>query len=146
MPPSPRRISDAGLDLIKRWEGCRLQAYQCPAGVWTVGYGSTRGVTEGTSITQAEADERLRQDVAVAEDAVQRLIDVPLNDNQFASLCSFTLNLGQGALANSTLRIRLNDGHYSDVPTQMMRFVKAAGKVEPGLVSRRAAEAKLWSS
>ena len=90
-------INQAGLDLIKRFEGLKLRAYRCSAGVLTIGYGSTIDVHEGQVITQAQADDLLRADLHDAEAAVTKLIAVPLNDNEFSALVSFTYNLGSGA-------------------------------------------------
>lgn len=95
-----RKIGQAGLALIKQFEGCRLVAYQCSAGVWTIGYGHTAGVYKGMKITQAEAEAYLLQDVAKFEKYVNNLSYVPftdqLNQNQFDALVSFAFNLGQG--------------------------------------------------
>ena len=95
-----RRIGQAGLALIKQFEGCRLIAYQCSAGVWTIGYGHTAGVYKGMKITQAQADAFLKQDIAKFEKYINNPSYVPftaqLNQNQFDALVSFAFNLGQG--------------------------------------------------
>lgn len=140
-----RRICAEGLDLIKRWEGLRLRAYRCPADVWTIGYGHTATARPGMVIDAAEAERLLRRDLRQFEDAVERLIHVPLTDWQFAALVSWTFNVGAGALARSTLRKRLNAGAYHEAPEQMMRWTRAGGRVLDGLVNRRAAEVGLWS-
>lgn len=143
-----RRVNDAALALIRQWEGLRLTAYQDVAGVWTIGYGSTRDVRPGMRISETEAVARLRADLAVAEGAVERLVDVDLNDNQFGALVSFVFNVGQGAFAGSTLLKRLNAGDYEAVPGELAKWNKArvGGKLQPvaGLSNRRAAEAGLW--
>lgn len=145
---SARPINQAGLDLIKRFEGLRLQAYDdngaMPGGVWTIGYGHTGGVRPGDEITEAEAERLLREDLATAERAVIRLVHVPLSGNQFATLVSFAFNVGEGALARSTLLKRLNQGRYEDVPAQLMRWVFQGKTRLRGLERRRAAEADLW--
>lgn len=154
-----RRVSDEGIQLIKQWEGLRLFAYDDKGvpynaikpgdeviGVLTIGYGHTGpDVYPGQVITEARADELLRYDVRTAEQAVARLIDVPLTDAQHAALVSFTYNVGQGALEKSTLRRRLNAGDYDAVPEQLMRWVHDNGVRVEGLVNRRAAEVGLWS-
>lgn len=126
------QINRAGLDLIKRFEGFRAEAYLDPIGIPTIGYGHIQGVTERDvrnrrTITEAQAGQLLREDLAVAEAAVERLISVPLNENQFSALVSFTFNLGAGNLRSSTLRRRLNSGDYGAVPAEMARWVKAGG-------------------
>lgn len=140
-----RRINDAGLALIQRWEGLRLTAYQDVAGVWTIGYGHTRDVRPGQTITEAEATALLRADLAEAEAAVTRLVKVPLTDGQFAALVSFVFNVGQGAFGSSTLLRRLNSGDYDAVPGELARWSRAGGRVVQGLANRRAAEAGLWA-
>lgn len=139
-------INAAGRALIRRWEGCLLDAYQCPAGKWTIGYGHTEGVTPGMAITQQRADQWLLQDIADAEAAVDYFVKVPLNENQRAALVSFTFNLGGANLRKSTLLRRLNAGFGDEVPEHMADWVKVGGAISQGLVARRAAEAELWST
>jgi lysozyme len=139
-----RRLCPAGLDLIKSFEGCKLEAYVCPAGVATIGYGRTKGVVLGQRITQEQADELLQEDLAEAEAAVERLVTVPLTDNQHGALVSLVFNIGVGAFKRSTLLVKLNAGDYGSVPGQIMRWDKAGGKRSRGLIRRRAAEAALW--
>lgn len=144
-----RRISAEGLQLLKQWEGLRLQAYQDGGGTWTIGYGSTSGVQEGQVITAAEAQKRLQVDVGAAERAVDTLVTVPLTDNQFAALVSFVYNVGREAFAKSTLLKRLNKEDYASVPMELAKWTKVRrdGKLRPdvGLANRRAAEAGLWA-
>lgn len=97
-------------------------------------------------ITEAEAEELLRRDVWAAENAVLRLIDVPLTDGQFDALVSFTFNLGAGALQRSTLRRKVNRQAHSEVPEQFMRWVWAGGNKLPGLTIRRSAESNIYLS
>ena len=139
-----RLINALGLALIKEYEGLRLEPYRCPAGVWTCGFGHTKGVTEHTHCTPDIAEGWLESDLAAAEDAVSHQVKVPLTDCQFAALVSFTFNLGAGKLAGSTLLKKLNNGGYELVPDCLKSWVFAGGKVQPGLVKRRAAEATLW--
>lgn len=139
-----RKISQSGLALIKQFEGCRLTAYQCSAGVWTIGYGHTAGVRKGMKITQEQADTFLRQDVAKFEKYVNNPAYVPftdkLNQNQFDALVSFAFNLGQGNL------MKLCKGRtINQVPAAMPQYCKANGKTLPGLQRRRKAEATLYN-
>jgi lysozyme len=140
------KISQEGVNLIKHFEGCRLEAYKCPAGVWTIGYGHTKGVKEGDAIEQEAAEAFLIEDLEAFEQAVARLVKVPITQQQFDALVSFTFNLGAGNLAASTLLRKLNNYQYIEVPEQMMRWVKAGGQVLDGLVKRRAAEAALFQN
>jgi GH24 family phage-related lysozyme (muramidase) len=143
------RTSSAGTDLIKEFEGLRLEAYLCPADVLTIGYGHTDAagppnVRRGMRITKAEADHILEQDLIKYEKAVDRLVKVPLTQNQFDALVSFAFNCGTGALEKSTLLRRLNRGEYDAVPPELMKWNKAGGRELTGLTRRRRAEAKLW--
>ena len=140
------QISKAGLDLIKQFEGLYLKAYRCPAGVPTIGYGHTAGVAMGQTITQQQADDYLRRDVRMFERAVERLVKVPLTQGQFDALVSFAFNLGEGALAQSTLLRLLNAGDYAGAAAQFDRWNKSGGRVLPGLVRRRAAERALFEA
>jgi lysozyme len=140
------RISQEGVNLIKHFEGCYLDAYLCPAGVWTIGYGHTKGVKEGDAIEQEAAEAFLIEDLESFEQAVTRLVEVPLTQQQFDALVSWTFNLGAGNLAESTLLRKLNNYQYAEVPEQMMRWVRAGGQVLDGLVRRRAAEAALFQN
>ena len=137
-------ISQEGLSLIKKFEGCELEAYKCAANVWTIGYGSTDGVKEGMEISQERAEMLLLEDVEVFEESVNKLVEVPLEQNQFDALVSWTFNLGSTNLKNSTLLKVLNDKEYEGVPAQIKRWNKAGGKVLQGLIRRREAEALLF--
>lgn len=139
-----RKIGQAGLALIKQFEGCRLVAYQCSAGVWTVGYGHTAGVHKGMKITQAQAEEYLKKDVAKFEKYINNPSYVPftaqLNQNQFDALVSFAFNLGQGNVRKLCTSRKINQ-----IPSAMQQYCKAAGKTLPGLQRRRKAEAALYN-
>jgi len=137
-------ISNEGLSLIKKFEGCELNAYKCAAGVPTIGYGSTHGIEMGMSISKARAEELLLEDIAKFEEHVKNNVKVPLNQNQFDSMVSWTFNLGGGNLKSSTLLKVLNGSDYTDVPNQIKRWNKANGKVLEGLIRRREAEALLF--
>ncbi len=146
---STGEISSIGLDLIKKSEGLRLEAYQCQADVWTIGYGHTglinnKKITSGMTITREQAENLLKQDVKRFEAAVNRLVKVPISQNMFDALVSFCFNLGEGALAKSTLLKKLNEGDYSGAQAQFKQFNKANKKVSQGLVKRRAEEAELF--
>ena len=97
------KITNEGINLIKKFEGLRLEAYLCPAGVWTIGYGHTKGVKKGQVITQLEADNLLKEDLSSFEKGVTSLIKSNINQNQFDSLVSFAFNLGLSNLKSSTL-------------------------------------------
>ena len=140
------QIGQEGLNLIKHFEGCELQAYKCPAGVWTIGYGHIKGVSEGMTITQDEAEQMLIDEMAEYEGYVNKLVTVELNQNQFDAMVSWVYNLGGGNLSASTLLKVLNAGDYDGVPAQMMRWNKAGGKVLEGLTRRRQAEADLFAA
>jgi len=143
-----RHISKDGLDLICRFEGFSPVIYICPAGYPTIGYGHL--ITEANKeqfldgVDEDEALELLRKDVATAERAVLRLINVPLTQGQFDALASFTFNLGAGALQRSTLRRKVNREEHDDVPAEFMKWVWAGGKKLKGLVRRRKAEAVMY--
>ena len=147
--PAPEPISvinQAGIDLIKRWEGLRLEAYICPAGVATVGYGSTGDhVYLGMTITEAEAERLLRLDLQRFEDSVSKSVKVTLNDNEYAALCSFSFNVGCGAFESSTLLRRLNAGEPKErvFSEELPRWSKANGQTLQGLLNRRNAEIEL---
>jgi lysozyme len=138
-----RIINTAGLDLIKHFEGLRLEAYQDSGGIWTIGYGHTRGVHEGMTCSQHQADAWLEADLSIAEAEVLRVVKVPLNDNQFAALTSFAFN--ERGFALSTLVKKLNAGNYASVPDELKKWIYADHKIDPGLVKRRAAEAELFT-
>ena len=135
-----------GLSLIKRFEGLRLAAYDDGAGVQTIGFGHTAGVRRGQTITTAQADAFLRDDLATAELEVARLVTTPLNQNEFDALVSFVFNCGARAFAASTLLRLINAGQRSAVPAEFARWNHAGGRVIPGLTKRRAAEGALWSA
>lgn len=140
-----RRISAEGIAFIKQWEGLRLDAYRCSAGVWTIGYGHTASAREGMRITEAQADKLLLQDLALFEAEVSRAVDVKLTDNQFAALVSWAYNVGVRAMHSSTLIRKLNAGNFGAVPGELARWNKVKGNVSQGLSNRRAAEAGLWA-
>lgn len=138
--------SQAGIDLIKQFEGVRLKAYPDPATgaePWTIGIGHTGGVRPGDVITEARAEQLLRQDLGRFELAVRKLCPVTTQP-QFSALVSFAFNVGEGNLKDSTLRRLHNEGDYAGAANQFARWDKAAGKQMLGLTRRRAAEAALY--
>ena len=139
-------ISQEGLSLIKKFEGCKLESYQCAAGVWTIGYGSTSGVSEGMEISQQRAEALLLEDVAVFEEAVNKAVEVPLEQYEFDALVSWTFNLGPANLNSSTMLKVLNENKKNEVPAQMRRWNKANGETLQGLIRRREAESLLFQN
>lgn len=138
-------ISETGLDLIKAFEGLRLTAYVCPAGVLTIGYGSTGShVKPGMRITEEEADALIEKDLERFEHGVESLVKVEISQNEFDALVSFAFNLGLGALGQSTLLRLLNQSKYMEAAAQFKRWDKAGGKTLAGLTRRRLAEAALF--
>ena len=138
------KISQEGIALIKHYEGCKLESYQCSAGVWTIGYGSTKNVKEGMSIDAEKAEQLLIKDLAIFEKEVANLVSVPLEQNQYDAIVSWTFNLGSSNLKASTMLKVLNNGVYEAVPEQLKRWNKVKGVVNDGLVKRRKSEALLF--
>jgi len=140
------KISQEGLSLIKRFEGCRLESYKCSANVLTIGYGHTSGVKETDTITQDGADKLLQEDVEQFEKYVDDNVTVELGQSQFDSLVAWTFNLGVGNLRESTMLKKLNNEDYKSVPSEMKRWNKAGGKTLDGLIRRREAESLLFQN
>ena len=139
------KIGSTGVDLIKHFESCKLTAYQDSVGIWTIGWGHTGSVKKGDIWTQGEADNILLNDLDKFEGYVNQYVKVPLTQNQFDALVSWTFNLGPGNLKSSTMLTKLNEKKYDEVPSQMKRWNKAGGKVLHGLERRRNAEAAMFS-
>lgn len=137
-------VNQDTIDLIKKFEGCRLTAYIDPVGVWTIGYGHTAGVVPGMTITQKMADDILKEDLELFSANVKKVVTVTLNDNQLGALTSFAYNVGIGNLKSSTLLRLLNMGKYEEAADEFKKWVKAGGKVLNGLVKRRDAEKELF--
>lgn len=139
------QLSPNGVELIKHFEGCRLTAYKCPAGVWTIGYGSTgTHVYEGLSITEEYAEELLRDDLLRFESGVLSAVTVPINQDQYDALVSFSFNVGLGNLKSSTLLRKLNSRNYVGAENEFQRWNRAKGRVLSGLTRRRHAESRLF--
>ncbi len=140
------KTSQAMKELIARFEGLRLKAYKCPAGIWTIAFGATtfngKRITEGLVITKEQAYEQLERDLAVFENGVGRLVSKHINQDQFDALVSFSFNLGLGSLSRSTLLKKVNaDPSDPTIRDSFAMWNKAGGKVLAGLVKRRKAEA-----
>ena len=140
------KTSPKGIALIKEFEGLRLKAYQCPGGVWTIGYGHTAGVKPGMLISKAQAEEYLKADLIAFERYLNGL-GLALNQNQFDALVSFIYNVGTGNFSSSTLlrKVRANPQDNS-IMDEFLRWVYSKGRVLPGLQRRRLDEMKLYFS
>ena len=146
-PPNPkvRRTSQKGIDMIKRHEGYRRDAYLCPAKVWTIGYGHTGDVSPSHTVTHLQAENLLKQDLQKFENAVNELVKVSLSQGQFDALVSFSFNVGTKAFKFSTLLKLLNQGKYREAGAQFGRWTLAKGNRLPGLIRRRAEEQHLFN-
>lgn len=141
------RTSQRGIELLKRHEGCRLTAYRCPAGVWTIGYGHTGDdVREGMTITQLKAEQLLTDDLRKFEEEVERVMaGVSLTQGQFDALTVFAYNVGAAAFRNSTLaRMVRKNPNNPLIRGEFRRWIRAKGEVLPGLVRRREEEANVY--
>ncbi|AHG63199.1 lysozyme [Advenella mimigardefordensis] len=147
------KISQAGIDFIKSYEALRLQAYDDGVGVWTIGWGHTKGVKKGDKITVAQAEQYLRDDLVRFEKAVNEWVTVPLQQSQYDALVSFAFNVGTGnpdpkygktGFYWSTLRRLLNEGDYIGAANEFLRWDKAGGKVLAGLTRRRKDEYNMF--
>lgn len=141
---NPKEIGPAGLSLIKLFEGLRLKAYLCPAGKWTIGYGTTTGVREGDVITKEEAEDRLDLSLQLYEAAVEKAVNVPIRGFQFDALVSFAYNVGIKAFKGSTLLKKLNAGDDHGAAEEFLRWKYIKGQVSNGLLRRRKAERELF--
>ena len=146
------QMSSEGLNaLLKQFEGCKLKAYKCPAGIPTIGYGHTSAagtptVIDGMTITQQQADDILSRDLQQYEAAVTMMVHQPLTQNQFDVLVDFAYNAGVGALQKSTLLKKVNAAQFDAVPAELAKWTKGEGKVLPGLVKRCQARSLWWIS
>jgi lysozyme len=143
------KMTDEGLALIKRFEGFRSKAYRDATGIWTVGYGHTSmagspAVAAGFTVTRQQAGEILAADVEKFARQVEASLLVTLTDNQFAALVSFAYNVGIGNFRGSSVLRAVNARDFAAVPRRLQLWNKAGGRVLPGLVARRAAEAQLF--
>lgn len=138
--------SDVCTHMVAGFEGIKLNAYLDGNGIPTIGYGHTQGVQMGDTCTQQEALQWLSDDLGTADDAVNRLVTVPLNQNQYDALVSFTYNVGQGHLQHSTLLDLLNQGAYVGASAQFLAWNKIGGVESKGLTNRRLAERALFDT
>ena len=139
------KVSQDCIDLVKFFEGFEAKAYLCPASVWTIGYGRTKNVKEGDMVNEMQAERDLLEELDEFAGQVLNSVKVALTQKELDALTSWTYNLGVGNLQSSTLLKKLNSGDKNSVPSEMLRWNKAAGKVLAGLTRRREAEAKLWA-
>jgi lysozyme len=146
MPNPEMTYSEAGLALTKTFESCSLTAYLDSAGIPTIGYGHTAGVSLGDACTQGQAIAWLRQDIQWAVDTVNRLVTVPLTQGQFDALTDFVYNLGSGSLESSTLLKLVNQGNFADAANEFDKWDHAGGQVVAGLLRRREAEKQEFES
>jgi len=144
------KIGENGKKLIKKYEGCELEAYKCPAGVWTIGYGNTyyedgKKVKSGDKITQDRAEKLLDKLLDHYEKGVDSMTRDDITNNQFDALVSFAWNLGIASLKSSTLLKKVNaDPNDTKIRAEFEKWTRAAGKILAGLVARRCAEADLY--
>lgn len=137
-------ISNEGISLIKKFEGCELESYQDSVGVWTIGYGHTKNIKQGMTISKEQADNMLLNELDEYCEYVEKAVDVTLKQCEFDALVAWTYNLGPTNLNKSTMLKKLNNKEYQDVPHEIKRWNKAGGKVLQGLVRRREAESLLF--
>lgn len=140
------RTSQQGIDLIKHFEGCKLEAYECSANVWTHGWGHTKHVQEGDKVTQKEADQNLLYDIQMIETHMTRLIRVELLQHQWDAIVSWCFNLGCGALRRSTMLLVMNSNDLEGVTKELVRWNLVKGKLSKGLERRRKSEAHLFDT
>ena len=140
------RTSQRGLEVIKEFEGFREHAYRDPVGIWTIGYGFTRGVQAGDRMTREQADRRLRDELGQYERAVEQATGGSVTQPQFDALVSFAWNVGAKGMAGSSVIKAHNRGDRQAAARAFALWNKAGGKVWPGLTRRRAAEAALYLS
>lgn len=131
-------------DFVKQFEGRELKAYRCNAGVWTIGYGHTKGVKEGDTISASEAEQLLVEDITAIAADLNRLVNVPVTQGQYIALLSLAFNVGASAVKKSTLLFHLNHGRYDEAAAELDKWVHVGGKVSEGLKRRRAAERRLF--
>lgn len=140
------KIGKKGIELIMKFEGFREKAYLCPAGIWTIGYGTTKDVKKDDVVNQKEAEKLLKEHLSVVEGFINNL-NLNLTQNQFDAICSFVYNVGRTAFLKSTLLKQIETNTNSlEIAIQFKRWNKANGYVLPGLIARRKAEAELYNS
>lgn len=138
------KTNHLGIELIKSFEGYREKAYKCPAGIWTVGYGTTKGVKPTSTMTREQAEEALERDLEKFEDGVRILVEGKATSNQFSAMVCLAYNIGTGAFARSSVLRYHKAGEFRKAADAFLMWNKAAGHVLPGLVRRREAERELY--
>lgn len=139
-----RSINITGIRLLKEFEGLRLEAYKCPAGVWTIGYGHTRMAKEGMKISPDIAEAYLHSDLSPVEKKLDKMFPRGLNENEFSALVCLCFNIGMGAFSRSTLCKLLLEGKKGEASAEFLRWNKAGGRELAGLTRRRSAERDLF--
>lgn len=139
--------AECAMDFIEAWEGCKLTAYKCPAGVWTIGSGHTKDVTEHDEITYEQSCELLRQDIEEVKREFARFVNVHVTEGQFVALVSLTFNVGVSYVVHKCPKLMraLNAGDVEACAHEFLDITKAGGKELPGLVRRRQSEARLFA-
>jgi len=140
------KISEDGLELIKKFEGCETSAYQDSVGVWTIGFGHTKGVEEGQTCSIEDAESMLADEMDEYEGYINDMVRVDLQQHEFDSLVAWVYNLGPTNLNESTMLKVLNGGQFDRVPDEMNRWTRAGGEILEGLVRRRQAESLMFQN
>ena len=140
------KISEDGLELIKKFEGCETSAYQDNVGVWTIGFGHTKGVEEGQTCSIEDAESMLADEMDEYEGYINNMVKVDLQQHEFDSLVAWVYNLGPTNLGESTMLKVLNGGQFDRVPDEMNRWTRAGGEILEGLVRRRQAESLMFQN
>ena len=140
------KISEDGLELIKKFEGCETTAYQDSVGVWTIGFGHTKGVEEGQTCSIEDAESMLADEMDEYEGYINNMVKVDLEQHEFDALVAWVYNLGPTNLGESTMLKVLNGGQFDRVPDEMNRWTRAGGEILEGLVRRRQAESLMFQN
>ena len=140
------KISEDGLELIKKFEGCETTAYQDSVGVWTIGFGHTKGVEEGQTCSIEDAESMLADEMDEYEGYINNMVKVDLQQHEFDALVAWVYNLGPTNLGESTMLKVLNGGQFDRDPDEMNRWTRAGGEILEGLVRRRQAESLMFQN
>ena len=146
MTRNKMKISEDGLELIKKFEGCETTAYQDSVGVWTIGFGHTKGVEEGQTCSIEDAESMLADEMDEYEGYINNMVKVDLQQHEFDALVAWVYNLGPTNLGESTMLKVLNGGQFDRVPDEMNRWTRAGGEILEGLVRRRQAESLMFQN
>jgi len=139
------KISENGLKLIKKFEGLRLRAYQCSAGIWTIGYGHTDNVCPTDVINELQADDYLKKDILIVENAIKKLVVASLDQNKFDALVCFVFNIGVNKFKSSTMLKKINVSDFNGAAEEFLRWVYVSRTYTQGLARRRKAEKSLFN-